>query len=172
MPFWFHSVNLGFLENSNNVSDLFKLSISMGKLETKMQFKKFYVKIVKSGFWKSGCHGNGVIGTGVINTPLSSPIYFMKSHQISQYSLRRYESLKLARVLCASPPPCKIGLTLFSLGGGGGGKCPRRFQLMRTSLIFMQYLPNVATFTKIYWRTNFASRVSHVAMEAPFSTPC
>ena len=35
-------------------------------------------------------------------------------------------------------------------GGGGGGKCPRRFQLSRTSLIFKQYLPNMATFTKIY----------------------
>ena len=30
-------------------------------------------------------------------------------------------------------------------GGGGGGKCPRRFQFSRTSLIFKQYLPNVAT---------------------------
>ena len=37
----------------------------------------------------------------------------------------------------------------------GGGKCLRRFQLSRTSLIFKQYLPNVATFTKIYWRTRF-----------------
>ena len=38
-------------------------------------------------------------------------------------------------------------LTLFGLGaGGGGGKCPRRFQLSRTSLIFKQYLPNMATF--------------------------
>ena len=59
-------------------------------------------------------------------------------------------------------------------GGGGGGKCLRRLQLSRTSLIFKQYLPNVATFTKIYWRTrfwkNFASRASHVATE--FSTPC
>ena len=61
-------------------------------------------------------------------------------------------------------------------GGGGGGECPRRFQLSRTSLIFKQYLPNVATFTKIYWRTRFwktfASRVSHVAMATAFSTPC
>ena len=40
-------------------------------------------------------------------------------------------------------------------GGGGGGKCPRRFQLSRTSLIFKQYLPNLATFTKIYWKTRF-----------------
>ena len=61
-------------------------------------------------------------------------------------------------------------------GWGGGGKCPCRFQLSRTSLIFNQYLPNAATFTKIYWRIrfwkNFASRVSHVAMAIPFSTPC
>ena len=61
-------------------------------------------------------------------------------------------------------------------GGGGVGKCPRRLQLWRTFLIFMQYLPNVATFTKIYWRTrfwkNFASRISHVAMATAFSKPC
>ena len=48
-----------------------------------MHFKKFNVKIVKSSFWKSGCFGNGLIGTGIINTPLSSPINFMKSHQVS-----------------------------------------------------------------------------------------
>ena len=41
--------------------------------------------------------------------------------------------------------PCGVG------GGRGGGvECPRRFQLSRTSSIFKQYLPNVATFTKIY----------------------
>ena len=45
-------------------------------------------------------------------------------------------------------------LNLFHLGGGGrggggGGKCPLRFQLSRTSLIFKQYQPNLATFTKI-----------------------
>ena len=58
-------------------------------------------------------------------------------------------------------------------GGGGDGKCPRRFQLSRTSLIFKQYLPNVATFTNFYWGTrfwkNFASRVSHATI---FLTPC
>ena len=58
----------------------------------------------------------------------------------------------------------------------GGRKYPRQFQLSRTSLLFKQYLPNVATFTKIYWRTrfwkNFASRVQHVAMAASFLTPC
>ena len=57
-----------------------------------------------------------------------------------------------------------------------GEKCPRRLQLSITSLIFKQYLPNVATVTKIYWRTRFwkifASKVSHVAMAAAFSTPC
>ena len=61
-------------------------------------------------------------------------------------------------------------------GGGGGGKCPRRVQLSRTSLMFKQYLPNVATLTKIYWgtrfRKNFASRVSYVAMATIFLTPC
>ena len=50
-----------------------------------MHFKKFYVKIVKSEFSKSSCRGNDFIGTGLINTPLSSPINFMKSHQISLY---------------------------------------------------------------------------------------
>ena len=69
---------------------------------------------------------------------------------------------------------CELYLTLFHLGGGG--ECLRRFQLSRTSLIFKQYLPNVATFTKIYWGTrfwkNFASRVSHVAMATTFLTPC
>ena len=76
-------------------------------------------------------------------------------------------------------------LTLFGLEGGGGGgggggsggrKCPRRFQLSRTSLIFKQYLPNVATFTGICWRTRFwkkfASKVSHIAMATAYSTPC
>ena len=55
----------------------------MGKFEIKMHFKKFHGKIVKSGFWKSGCHGNVLIGTRIINTLLSSPINFMKSHQLS-----------------------------------------------------------------------------------------
>ena len=55
--------------------------------------------------------------------------------------------------------------------GGGGRKCRHRFQLLRTSLIFKQNLPNVATLTKIYWGTrfwkNFASRASHVAHGKP-----
>ena len=38
------------IKNIENVSILFKLSISMKKLEIKMHFKKFHVKIVKSGF--------------------------------------------------------------------------------------------------------------------------
>ena len=43
-----------------------------------------------------------------------------------------------------------------SMGGGGGGKCPRRFQLSRNPLKFLkQYLPNVATFTKMFWGTRF-----------------
>ena len=50
-------------------------------------------------------------------------------------------------------------LTLLGLGkgGGGGGRSARadQFQLSRTSLMFKQYLPNVATLTKIYWRTRF-----------------
>ena len=71
------------IRNIENVSFLFKLSISMKKLEIKTHFKKFHVKIVKSGFWKSGCHGNGLNGMGIINTALSSPINLMKSYQIS-----------------------------------------------------------------------------------------
>ena len=46
---------------------MFKLSISVGKLEIKMRIKKFYVRIFKSGFWKSGCHGNGLIGMDLVN---------------------------------------------------------------------------------------------------------
>ena len=38
------------IKNIENVSILFKLSISLKKLEIKMHFKKFYVKIVKSVF--------------------------------------------------------------------------------------------------------------------------
>ena len=54
---------LDFLENSKTAQNhsendqkhrkcsiLFKLSISIEKLEIKMHFKKFHVKIVKSGF--------------------------------------------------------------------------------------------------------------------------
>ena len=76
-------INQKLIKNIDYVSNLFKLSISMGKFEIKMHFKKFHVKIVKNGFWKSGCYGNGLIGMGIINTPLSSLINFMKSHQIS-----------------------------------------------------------------------------------------
>ena len=61
-------------------------------------------------------------------------------------------------------------------GGGGGGECPRRIQLLRTSLIFKQYLPNGAKFTGIYWRTKFwkklESRGSLDAMATLLSTPC
>ena len=49
-------------------------------------------------------------------------------------------------------------LTLFGLVGGGR-KCPRRFQLSIISMKFKEYLPNVATFTKIYWRTRFWKRI-------------
>ena len=59
---------------------------------------------------------------------------------------------------------------------GGGGGAGGGFQLSRTSLIFKQYLLNVVTFTKIYWKTrfwtNFPSRVSHDAIATAFSTPC
>ena len=61
-------INQKLIKNIENVSNLCKFSISVGKLEIEIHFKKSYVKIVKSGFWKSGCHGNGLIGTGIINT--------------------------------------------------------------------------------------------------------
>ena len=43
-------INTKLIKNIKNDSNLFKLSISMGELEIKMYFKKFYVKIVKNGF--------------------------------------------------------------------------------------------------------------------------
>ena len=43
-------INQKLIKNIENVSILFKLSISMEKLETKMHFKKFHVKLLKSGF--------------------------------------------------------------------------------------------------------------------------
>ena len=59
---------------------------------------------------------------------------------------------------------------------GGGGGMGRKVPAPITSLIFKQYLPNVATFTKIYWGTrfwkNFASRVSQFAISITFSTLC
>ena len=79
-----------------------------------------------------------------------------------------YAKLKVQRKLINPIPP----------GGGGGGAESARadFNFPGTFLIFKQYLPNVATFTKIYCRTkfwkNFASRVSHVVMATVFSTPC
>ena len=39
---------------------------------------------------------------------------------------------------------------LLQLTRWGGGKCQRRFQPSRTSLLFKQYLRNFATFAKIY----------------------
>ena len=66
----------------------------------------------------------------------------------------------------------------YSALGGGGAESARANFIFRelTSLIFKQYLPNVATFTRIYWkkrfRKNFASKESHVAMATPFSSPC
>ena len=46
-------------------------------------------------------------------------------------------------------------LGLFGLGGGGGGMDGRKVPASRTSLIFKQYLPHMATFAKIYRRTRF-----------------
>ena len=58
-------------------------------------------------------------------------------------------------------------------GGGGGGGVPAPISTFEN---FLDTNLNVATFTKIYWRTRFlkkfASRVSHVAMATAFLTPC
>ena len=43
-------INQKLIKNIENVSILFKLSISMERLEIKMHFKKFHVKTLKSGF--------------------------------------------------------------------------------------------------------------------------
>ena len=43
-------INKKLIKNIKIVFNLFRLSISMEKREIKMHFKKFYVKIVKSGF--------------------------------------------------------------------------------------------------------------------------
>ena len=74
-----------------------------------MYFKKFHVKIVKSGFWKSGCHGNGLIGTGIINAPLSfsdkfnekSPNFVAAAVFVAK--IRIFEIS--AGTLCPPPPP-------------------------------------------------------------------
>ena len=86
---------------------------------------------------------------------------------------------KVSQHACAMGLGKTLNLVLLNLippGGWGSGKCPRQFQISRTFLIFKQYLPNVATFTKIYWGTRFwkklASRVSHVAMATTSLTPC
>ena len=47
-------INYKLIKNIENVSTLLILSILMWKLEIKMHLKKFYVKIIKSGFRKSG----------------------------------------------------------------------------------------------------------------------
>ena len=47
----------------------------MEKLEIKIHFKQIYMKIVKTSFRKSGCHGNDLTGTDLIrnNTPIVLP---------------------------------------------------------------------------------------------------
>ena len=42
-------INQKLFKNIENVSNLFKLSISMGKIGIKMHFKKFYVTIEELG---------------------------------------------------------------------------------------------------------------------------
>ena len=107
-----------------------------------------------------------VCNQGMWNTKkllIQSPGTLLKSFARAQDGIKN-AFLRLAKSMCMEK-----GRILNSFwpwgggGGGGGGKCPRQFQLSKTSLIFKQYLPNVAIFTKIYWRTRFwkksASRV-------------
>ena len=72
---------LALIRNIKNVSNIFKLNIWLEKLEIKMYFKKIQVKIVKMAVEK--VVGNGSNSTGLINTPLSSSINSMNSHQMS-----------------------------------------------------------------------------------------
>ena len=51
------------------------------KLKINMYFKKIYANC-QNGF-RIGFHANGLIGADLVNTPLSSSLHFMKSHQIS-----------------------------------------------------------------------------------------
>ena len=44
-------------------------------------------------------------------------------------------------------------------GGGGSGKCPRFFQPSRTSLLFKQYLRNLATFTNSIGEQNSGKKL-------------
>ena len=104
-------INQKLIKDTEYVSNLFQLSISMGQLEIKMHFKKFYVKVVKSWFCKSGCNGNGLIGTGLMNILLSSLInFFEKSLHFTTVAvfvakIRIFEIS--AGTLCPlpSPPP-------------------------------------------------------------------
>ena len=68
-----------------NVSNLFKLSISMEKLEIKMHFEKFYVKVVKSGFLveKVAAMATALLLGSNQHSIVFYPINFMKTHQIS-----------------------------------------------------------------------------------------
>ena len=74
-----------------------------------MHFKKLHVKILKSGFRKSGCHGNSLIGAGLINTPLFSAINFNEKSPnfvavaVFVSKIRIFEIS--AGTLCPSPPP-------------------------------------------------------------------
>ena len=47
----------------------------------------------------------------------------------------------------------------YSTGGGGGAESAHAdFNFRETSFIFKQYLPNVATFTKIYWENKILEK--------------
>ena len=64
------------------------------------------------------------------------------------------------------PPDGRRGVCVCVCDGGGGWG--RKVPAPITSLIFKQYLPNVATFTRIYWGTRFWKNFASIT----FSTPC
>ena len=82
-----------------------------------MHFKKLYVKIVKSGFGESGCHGNGLIGTGLVfpdkfyeKSPNCVAVaVFVAKIRIFEISMG---------TLCPPPFPCKIGLSATKYSKG------------------------------------------------------
>ena len=76
----------------------------MGKFEIKMHFEKFHVKIVKSGFWKSGSRGNGLNWYRYNqHTIVFSDKFYEKSPNFAAVAVLvvMIQSLKLASV----PPP-------------------------------------------------------------------
>ena len=73
-----------------------------------MHFKKFHVKIVNSGFWKSGSRGNGLNWYGYNqHTIVFSDKFYEKSPNFVAVAVlvAMIQSLKLAFVPPPAPPP-------------------------------------------------------------------